>query len=50
MIVVDSVVQTKDKPKVENVKVTMLVSLISTHLTNASITLTHTLSKFFNLS
>jgi len=48
MVVINCIVKTKDEPKIENVKVTILVSFVLTHLSNTSITLTHTLSKFFN--
>jgi hypothetical protein len=48
VVIVNGVVQTKDKPKVENVKVTVLVSVILAHRRDRSITVTHTLSEFFN--
>jgi len=48
MVIINGVVQTKNKPEVENVYVTILVSIIITHSCNRGITLTHTLSKFFN--
>jgi hypothetical protein len=43
MVTNDCVLNTKDKEEIEKVKVTVLVIPVLTHLTDASITITHVL-------